>query len=615
MSTLSDGSLGQMERRVGDVQRPSFGGMSARPRFDASKFRAEQIAPLAQFRPYIMGANALAVLIVVWATLTLIGGPWLYLWAMCQAGLTAWVMSTWFHNRNFAGANRYTLAAIEAASLAFALLWAFPTLELMKILPVEAQHVVLAVCFITAVTGAFALTRLPLASITFTAVVSGALFVSQIRRGDDVDLVIGFIAITVAFLMSLMSVALNRTLMRRAADNYHMNRQSEFLALLLKDFEICSSDLLWETDDTGKLIYFSDRLPSLVGTSKLLLGKTLQEAAGASPADQGWPDFTQLAGNRQIIDGLCLEVKRSRQSHWWMVTAQPLWGHAQEFLGYRGVIRDISLERRAQLDLIKAKEEAERASTAKSQFLAITSHELKTPLNAIVGFSEMLIAQREGPLGSPVYAEYASTILQSSTHLRNIIADILDVTRIERGTLHLVEQDMDAAEILEVAYKMCREQAKTADIPLSADIENTAEIQGDITRIRQVLINLVTNAIKFSRPGNAIALWIERQADDGLAFVIEDNGIGIAPGDIERVFEPFEQGDASSSRRHGGIGLGLAIARKIARLHDGDVTLDSVPDEGTTARFILPPARVKWPPPVAEEETEEAVPPQDPGIR
>lgn len=612
MSTTSDGPLGQMERRVGEVARPSFGGMSSRPKFDISRFRAEQIAPLAQFRPYIMGANALAVMIVVWSTLTSVGGPWLYLWAMCQAGLTALVLYSWFHNRNFVGANRRTVTAIEAASLAFALLWAFPTLELMPALPVEAHHMVLAVCFITAVTGAFALTRLPLASITFAAVVSGALLVSQIRRGEDVDLLLGFIAVAVAFLMSLMSVALNRTLMRRAADNYHMNRQSAFLALLLKDFEVCSSDLLWETDDEGKLIYFSDRLPSLLGTSKLLLGRTLQEAAGASPTDQGWSDFTLLCGNRQTIDGLCLEVRRTTRTDWWMVTAQPLWGHAQEFLGYRGVIRDISLERRAQLDLITAKEAAERASTAKSQFLAVTSHELKTPLNAIVGFSEMLIAQREGPLGSPVYAEYAATILQSSTHLRNIIADILDVTRIERGTLHLVEQEMDAAEILEVAYKMCREQAKAADIPLSADLENTAEIEGDITRIRQVLINLVTNAIKFSRPGNAIALWIEHQPDGGLAFVIEDNGIGIAPDALERVFEPFEQGDASSSRRHGGIGLGLAIARKIARMHDGDVVLDSVLDDGTTARFILPPARVKWPQPVV---TDEAEPEESPGAR
>lgn len=604
MPTLSNGPIGQRERRTGDASGHALAGPISWSKFDHGRFRTEQIAPLAQFRPYVMGANALAVLIVVWFSLAEAAGPWLYLWTLSQAGLTIMVLTHWFRDHNFASSSRRTIAGIEATSLAFALLWAFPLLELLPRLSVGPQHVVLAVCFIISVTGAFALTRLPVASITFTAVVSGALFVTQMRRGEDVDLVLGFIAIAVASLMSLMSIALQRTLIRRAADSYQMNRQSEFIALLLKDFEMCSSDLLWETDEAGKLTYFSDRLPTLLGTSTLLLGRTLQEAAGARPDDRGWQEFTQRAGDRQAIDGLCLEVRRPSATDWWMVTAHPLWGHAQEFLGYRGVIRDISLERRAQLDLIKAKEEAERASSAKSQFLAITSHELKTPLNAIVGFSEMLVAQHEGPLGSPVYAEYASTILQSSTHLRNIIADILDVTRIERGTLHLVEQDMDAAEILEIAYKMCREQAKAADIPLSADLEKTAEIQGDITRIRQVLINLVTNAIKFSEPGNPIALWIERLPDDGLAFVIEDHGIGIAPADIERVFEPFEQGDASSSRRHGGIGLGLAIARKIARLHDGDVALDSVKGEGTTARFILPATRVKWPAPLDTSEAE-----------
>lgn len=604
MPTSSDGPIGQIERRAGDAPDHALGGMNSWSKFDLAKFRAEQIAPLAQFRPYIMGANMLAVLIVAWLSLPAATGLWLYLWAASQAGLTVMVLYHWSLDRNFANSNRRTIAVIEATSLAFAVLWAFPLLQLLPGLPVGAQHVVLAICFIISVAGAFALTRLPLASITFTVVVSGALFVSQARRGEDVDLLLGFIAIAIAALMSLMSIALYRTLIWRAADSYQMNRQSEFIALLLKDFEMCSSDLLWETDEAGNLTYFSDRLPTLLGTSTLLLGETLQEAAGARPDDRGWQEFTQLTGTRQDIDGLCLEVRRPSTTDWWMVTARPLWGHARGFLGYRGVIRDISLERRAQLDLIKAKEEAERASSAKSQFLAITSHELKTPLNAIVGFSEMLVAQHEGPLGSSVYAEYASTILKSSTHLRNIIADILDVTRIERGILHLVEQDMDAAEILEIAYKMCREQAKAAEIPLAADLERTAEIQGDITRIRQVLINLVTNAIKFSEPGNAIALWIEHLPDDGLAFVIEDHGIGIAPGDIERVFEPFEQGDASSSRRHGGIGLGLAIARKIARLHDGDVTLDSIKDEGTTARFILPASRVKWPAPLDTSATE-----------
>lgn len=602
----------QLERRASGDAAGESGRISAntgaRTIFEISKFRAEQLAPLAQFRPYVMGANILAVMVVAWTSLQFVSGPWLYLWTMAQVGLTVTVLAHWVQDRNFTNITRHTIGLIEAASLIFAILWAFPALELFPVIPTASQHVIIAISFIVSVTGAFALTRLPFASIAFAAIVSGALFVSQIRSGEDIDLLLGFIAVSVALLMSVMSLALHRTLIRRAADSYHMNRQGEFLALLLKDFESCSSDLLWETDDKGKLIYFSDRLPSLVGTSALLLDRTLQEAAGASLEDQGWDDFQRLSGNRQIIDALRLEVKRASNADWWMVTAHPLWGHAQQFLGYRGVIRDISLERRAQLDLIKAKDEAERASSAKSQFLAITSHELKTPLNAIVGFSEMLVAQNEGPLGSPAYAEYASTILESSTHLRNIIADILDVTRIERGALSLVEQEMDAAEILEISCKMCREQANRAGIPLKLDLATTAEIEGDITRTRQVLINLITNAIKFSNSGSNISLGIERTPGDELVFIIDDHGIGIAPQDIERIFDPFEQGDASASRRHGGIGLGLAIARRIARLHGGDVTLASIQGEGTTARFSLPAERVKWPPPVEPATDDLALP-------
>lgn len=610
MPTLSDGPLGQWGRRsLSELHRasgPFAHDPVSRLKFDIGRFRAEQIAPLAQFRPYVMGANVLAVLVILWFGSGAVNNSWLTAWTLGQAALTVAVLHAWSKSRNFLTSTRRTIGLIEAASLAFAVLWAFPPLQLFPDAPRETQHVITALSFVASVTGAFALTRLPSASIAFTAVVSGAIFVSEIRHGEDIDLILGFIAVIIAVLMSLMSLALNRTLIRRAGDNYEMNRQSEFISLLLKDFESCSSDLLWETDGEGRLIYFSDRLPLLIGTeSSSLIGKTFREAVAATPEAEGWDDFLKLSGNRVAIEALRLEVKRgTSSSDWWMVTAQPLSGHTGEFLGYRGVIRDISLERRGQLELIKAKEEAERASTAKSQFLAITSHELKTPLNAIVGFSEMLVAQRDGPLGSPVYTEYATTILQSSSHLRNIIGDILDVTRIERGALSLVEQDMDAAEIFEIAYMMCREQAKAAEIPLTISLDRSAEIQGDITRIRQVLINLITNAIKFSMPGNPVHLEIERCAEDGLAFLIKDHGIGIEPKDIERIFEPFEQGDTGAARRHGGIGLGLAIALRLARMHGGDVTLTSIPGEGTIARFALPPERVKWPKASATPRTE-----------
>jgi signal transduction histidine kinase len=179
--------------------------------------------------------------------------------------------------------------------------------------------------------------------------------------------------------------------------------------------------------------------------------------------------------------------------------------------------------------------------------------------------------------------------------LSALIDDILDATRIEKGTMRLAEQECDLAELAEIAAKMCRDLALKSDVRIAAKLMSGLEVAGDGTRIRQVLINLITNAIKFSPPGGEVEMHFERGVDGGASVLVKDKGAGIAPADLERIFEPFVQADGGSTRRYGGLGLGLAIARKIARLHGGDVTLASAPEQGTEARFIIPAARVRWP--------------------
>jgi signal transduction histidine kinase len=143
--------------------------------------------------------------------------------------------------------------------------------------------------------------------------------------------------------------------------------------------------------------------------------------------------------------------------------------------------------------------------------------------------------------------------------------------------------------------KMCRDQAENADVTLVAKLVDGIEIRADITRTRQVILNLLTNAIKFSPPGGIVNLDLLRTRENRFALVIRDGGIGIRAEDLNRIFEPFVQAEDGMSRRFGGIGLGLSIARKIARLHGGDVTLESQYGTGTTARFELPASRVSWP--------------------
>jgi PAS domain S-box-containing protein len=375
-----------------------------------------------------------------------------------------------------------------------------------------------------------------------------------------------------------------------------MHHQKDIIALLLNDFELGTSDWLWECDANGTLTYVSARLSDIVGkTPQDLKKQTLLQAANADPLQIGWTELRETMEARKPIVAHQLEVNKVGQTSHWQISARPLFAEGEKFKGYRGVGRDITTEWETDRKLIEAKEAAEAASAAKSHFLAVMSHELRTPLNSIVGFSEILSSRNEETLETDVRLDYAKTILISSKHLQTLINDILDATRIENGTIALVEQDIDAAELVEIAVKMCRDQAEKADVTLVAKLTDGIEVRADITRTKQIILNLLTNAIKFSMIGGVVNIELVRTRHERLAIVIRDGGIGIRSEDLGRIFEPFVQAEEGISRRFAGIGLGLSIARKIARLHGGDVTLESQFGIGTTARFELPPSRVTWP--------------------
>lgn len=240
-----------------------------------------------------------------------------------------------------------------------------------------------------------------------------------------------------------------------------------------------------------------------------------------------------------------------------------------------------------------AKEAAELADRAKSEFLANMSHELRTPLNAVLGFSELMVGEAFGPLGNDRYRSYAQDIHSSGSHLLGIINDILDLSKAAAGQLKLVEDWISAHNVVASVCRLIQPRIDEGKLSLSVDIlPGTLILCVDERLLKQMLLNLLSNACKFTPPGGHICCSVSCDAT-GVAFAVTDTGVGIPAEHLERVLEPFIQVDSSLIRRHEGTGLGLPLVKAMAELHGGTLRLASELGSGTTATLILPLNRVE----------------------
>ncbi len=361
-----------------------------------------------------------------------------------------------------------------------------------------------------------------------------------------------------------------------------------------------SSDVIAIIDARAQFTYCSESAKRILGFSPTWLGgRRLDELM--SPAELGpFYDFLARVRSEQGVN-MTAEIQLRHADGQWR-TFEITCCNLQDEPGIGGIVatlRDTSERKRALDDLVAAKDVADRANRAKSAFLAAMSHELRTPLNAIIGFSEVI---RSGALGTdagPRVVDYSKHIEESGKHLLSLINDILDLSKAEAGRMTLLEDYIRPADVAADSLRMVGAQGtgKAAlDISVPGDLPY---LYGDKRRVRQILINILANAFKFTEAGGRVTLMAGLDPGDGngagrgdLLFVVKDSGIGMSSDEILVALEPFRQVDSRLSRKYEGTGLGLPLTKHLMELHEGRLEIASEPGIGTTVTMRFPAARL-----------------------
>jgi signal transduction histidine kinase/CheY-like chemotaxis protein len=352
-----------------------------------------------------------------------------------------------------------------------------------------------------------------------------------------------------------------------------------------------SADWFWSTDAQGNLCEVSQEIADFIACDpKLLLNKSLPEAlsmAGVKSADTANIDFLD---SKITFRGIPICVERPGQADAWIeLDGTPRFDFKGKFVGFEGVGRDISKQRLQEQDLLDAKLSAEHSNNSKSLFLAAMSHEIRTPMNGVLGMAEMLSTTTL----DEDQAESLGIIRRSANHLLSLIDSILDFSKLDADRVEIEEREVHAGDVIYGVAESLLPIAHAKGVRLRAfSNPSIPPLTLDETRLRQVLNNLIGNAIKFSaKEGRSIGeVYIRAsvEQDQWLKITVKDNGIGIAPSHLKTVFEAFNQAEISTTRRYGGTGLGLAISKKLIELMGGRIEVSSVLDEGSTFTLHLP---------------------------
>ncbi len=366
--------------------------------------------------------------------------------------------------------------------------------------------------------------------------------------------------------------ALETSVEELSDDNWELREAEERARSLLE----AQGDLIVRRDAEARVTYANDAFCALAGRSRdALIGKQVELRV----LEQG--AVTVLADGTHMHDQKIACGDSGRWIAWREVAVRSEAGS-----DVQGVGRDVTDRVEAEHALATARDQAEAASRAKSRFLAMVSHEIRTPLNGMLGMADLLL---ETPL-TPEQRTYAKAAKTSGETLLSLIEEILDFSKIEAGRLDLEARAFALAPMVEEAVELLapRAQAKGIEIASFIDERLPAQLVGDAARLRQVLLNLAGNAIKFTEHGGVAVIVEPDEATGAVNFQVRDTGIGLKGEDQARIFRDFEQADGSSTRKFGGTGLGLAISKHIVERMDGHIDIESAPGVGSTFSFTVP---------------------------
>ncbi|MCR9220298.1 MAG: transporter substrate-binding domain-containing protein [Alphaproteobacteria bacterium] len=407
-------------------------------------------------------------------------------------------------------------------------------------------------------------------------------------------------SLAIGLLLSIVGVA---SLRRRVAAGVAHLAESE---QRFRDFAETASDWLWEMDAQLRFNYFSNRFEQVTGVPPDdLLGKTRAEvgAPGADP-EALRRHLEDLRAHRPFRDFRHLRVRPDEATVHLAISGAPRFDAAGRFLGYRGVGRNVTGDVLADLARDRAAREAEAANEAKSNFIAMMSHEFRTPLNSILGFSDAMGQQVFGPIGNDRYADYIGLIHQSGERLLSLVNDVLDLSKIEAGKMTLSEEAIDVASALDAmidrgpAGGVDAQGAPCRNARVALEVHAPARLWADPRAVAQILDNLVGNALKYAGPEAAITVRWTTTPDGAGLLEVQDDGCGVAPDHLHSLTQPFVQGrnpeeaGAYIASADGGVGLGLAIVHRLAALHQATVVIDSALQRGTTVSVRFPAARL-----------------------